>query len=80
MIIIVNGKGDEERDIISYLRTHYLPDRLTICLYLLSRQHPKSKVFPVNFLRNLAIRNVETTHYMIMDMDIWTTGSFQGID
>lgn len=74
MIIVVNGKRDEQKDIIKYLRSHYLPNRLTVLLYLVSRNHPQSKVFPVNYLRNLAIRNVQTTHYMIMDMDLWPSG------
>ena len=69
MIIIVNGKLDEEKHVINYIRRHYLPPRLTLCLYFLSYRHPQSKLFPVNYLRNLAIRNVETTHYQIMDMD-----------
>ena len=74
MIIIVNGKLDEEKHVINYIRRHYLPPRLTLCLYFLSYRHPQSKLFPVNYLRNLAIRNVETTHYQIMDMDLWPTG------
>ena len=73
MIIIVNGKLDEEKYVVNYIRKHYLPPRLTICLYFLSYRHPQAKVFPVNYLRNLAIRNVETTHYLIMDMDLWPT-------
>lgn len=74
MVIVVNGRLEDERDITKYIEKHYLPNRLTLCLYLMHRKHPHGKNFPVNYLRNLAIRNVATTHYMIMDMDMWPTG------
>ena len=28
-------------------------------------------IYPINLLRNLAILNVRTTHYINMDMDLW---------
>ena len=73
MIIVVNGHSDEERAISEYIRNTYLPSRLTIIMYLMGHKNPMTKQFPVNLLRNLAIRNVETTHYLIMDMDLWPT-------
>ena len=72
MLIVVNGKVEEEKAIIDYLREHYIPKRL---IYLVSPRNPQYKTFPVNMLRNLAIRNVRTSHYMIMDMDMWPTRS-----
>ena len=70
-----NGKVEEEKAIIDYLREHYIPKRLTLLIYLVSPRNPQYKTFPVNMLRNLAIRNVRTSHYMIMDMDMWPTRS-----
>lgn len=75
MLIVVNGKVEEEKAIIDYLREHYIPKRLTLLIYLVSPRNPQYKMFPVNMLRNLAIRNVRTSHYMIMDMDMWPTRS-----
>ena len=75
MLIVVNGKVEEEKTIIDYLREHYIPKRLTLLIYLVSPRNPLYKTFPVNMLRNLAIRNVRTSHYMIMDMDMWPTRS-----
>ena len=75
MLIVVNGKVEEEKAIIDYLREHYIPKRLTLLLYLVSPRIQQYKTFPVNMLRNLAIRNVRTSHYMIMDMDMWQTRS-----
>lgn len=59
MIIVVNGHSDEERAISEYIRNTYLPSRLTIIMYLMGHKNPMTKQFPVNLLRNLAIRNVE---------------------
>lgn len=73
MIIVVNGKIDEEGAISGFIRTHYLPERLTLLVYLVDATHSQFSSFPVNMLRNLAIRNVKTSHYMIMDMDMWPT-------
>ena len=73
MIIVINGNLQEEKAVVDYLRSNYLPSRLMVLVYLMGPLHPQSKNFPVNFLRNLAIRNVETTHYIIMDMDMWPT-------
>ena len=80
MVIIVNGKMKEENEITRYLRQTYLPSRLILCVYLVGKGHPHVKVFPVNYLRNLAIRNIQTTHYIIMDMDVWPTGNSHSIE
>ena len=32
-------------------------------------------IYPINYLRDLAIMNVRTTHYLNMDMDLWPSCS-----
>lgn len=49
------------------MATHHLPRRLTLLLFL----HTGRTDFPVNLLRNTAIRNVATTHFLVLDMDLW---------
>ena len=56
--------------ILRYLSSHHIPDRVTILLYLVAKSHPFYSVFPINHLRNLAIRNIRTTHFLILDMDL----------
>lgn len=57
----------EEVSIVGeYMENHDLPSRLTLLLYI----HPRSSIFPINTLRNLAIRNIETTHFLIQDSDL----------
>ena len=73
MIIVINGRTSEEAAIADFIRNTFLPPRLILLLYLMGPQNPQKSNFPVNFLRNFAIRNVETSHFMIMDMDLWPT-------
>ena len=57
----------EEADIVAhYINTHTLPSRLILLLYI----HSQSDHFPINILRNIAIRNIETTHFLILDSDL----------
>lgn len=36
-----------------------------------SRRNKSLWIYPINYLRDLAIMNVKTTHYLNMDMDMW---------
>ena len=31
-------------------------------------------IYPINRLRNIAINNIETTHFLVIDMDMWPVG------
>ena len=31
-------------------------------------------IYPINRLRNLAIQSIETTHFLVIDMDMWPIG------
>lgn len=35
-----------------------------------------SRIYPINVLRDVAILNCQTTHYINLDMDLWPTRSF----
>lgn len=35
-----------------------------------------NKEYPINKLRNLAIRNVRTSHFWLTDMDMWPSGTY----
>lgn len=71
LVLVINGRADREGEMITYINSHYLPSRLTVILYLIPIG--EKVAFPVNMLRNLAIRNIETTHYQILDMDLMPT-------
>lgn len=35
----------------------------------------KKRIYPINYLRDVAILNVVTTHYINLDMDLWPTSA-----
>lgn len=47
-----------------------LPPSVSIVPYL----HDPRKQYPVNFLRNLAIKNIKTTHFFYNDIDFIPSG------
>ena len=51
---------------------------MTLILYVVEQGHPHYKTFPVNFLRNTAIRACKTTHFQILDMDLRMTSTRVG--
>ena len=74
ILIVIKGDVEEEESFLSFLQSHYFPPRLTIMLYLVQPFHPQYQRFPMNFLRSLGISNVETTHYLVLDIDLHPTG------
>ena len=53
------------QETVDLLGSIYLPDRVTTIVYMTD-----SFVFPINLLRNLGIRNIQTSHFMVLDMDL----------
>ena len=73
LVIVVNGPIKDQDKILNFLSQTYLPQRLITLLYLIPPNSPDIDQFPVNKLRNLAIRNIVGSHLQILDMDLWTT-------
>ena len=73
LVIVLNGPLGFEKRMLSFVESHYLPARLTLLLYLIGESSPERGQFPVNKLRNLGIRNIATTHFQVLDMDLWPT-------
>ena len=73
LVLVLNGPLSDQADILYTLETTYLPSRLTILVYLIPPSSPEQGQFPVNKLRNLGIRNIATTHFQVLDMDLWPT-------
>ena len=47
------------------------PARVTALFYSHGRKNVYAKDFPVNLLRNVGIRAVRTSHFLVLDMDMW---------
>lgn len=52
-----------------------LPPRFTVILHAVKRKERYFNDFPVNLLRNICIRHITTSHFMVLDIDMWPTAS-----
>lgn len=50
-------------------------DRLTILFYSYRPGNQYANDFPVNLLRNVGIRQITTSHFLMLDMDMWVKGN-----
>ena len=44
--------------------------------YIRRCENYQERIYPINRLRNLAIQNILTTHFLVLDMDMWPVGTF----
>ena len=56
----------------NWLATTHFSDRITIITYRLRN----NGFFPINKLRNLGIRHIRTTHYMVLDIDLMVSSMY----
>lgn len=70
IILLVMDGMDNEIAYKKYVKNHYLPNRLTLILYLVQKNHKYFGHYPMNYLRSLGISNVRTSHYIVLDMDL----------
>ena len=71
LVLIVFAALSDEAALLSYVATHYLPPRVQFLFYLAPPSN--EPLFPINLLRNIAIRHCVTSHYLVMDIDLWPT-------
>lgn len=69
MTIVISCSVSEQSQVLEYISSHFFPSRVTLILYTLSN----TEEFPINKLRNIAIKSVTTSHFLILDMDLWPT-------
>lgn len=69
--IAVKVRNLDERKASRMVKSLNLPDRVRTILYIVSARSSEASDFPVNKLRNIAIVNIVTTHFLVLDMDMW---------
>ena len=72
MVLVIAYTEDSQKRVLDYIGSHYYPSRFTL---ILVKQADKS-IFPINKLRNIGIRSIETTHFLLFDMDLWPSRTF----
>ena len=64
-VFVISTTNDTQQETVNQLGTIHLPKRVTTLVYAMN-----SSDFPINRLRNLGIRNIQTSHFMVLDMDL----------
>lgn len=48
--------------------------RIRLFLYIVDPSHKFYTQFPINILRNIGIMHVRTSHFAVLDIDMWLSG------
>lgn len=70
MLLAIHVSSQFQSMVLHFLNTHHLPSRLTTLLLVTSQRSAFGSSFQVNLLRNFAIFNLRTTHFLMLDMDV----------
>ena len=76
MVLAVQVKLRDQKMIQSKIISLNLPDRITIVILPVSNTCNK---FYVNRLRNIAIRSIQTSHFLVLDMDLWPISKIDSV-
>lgn len=66
----------ELQSAITLIQRLDLPSYYTVILYPVVDNGYSHMSFPINYLRNIAIRNVHTSHFLVIDADMRPSGWF----
>lgn len=58
---------------LQFIQSHHLPKRLLLIEYI--PLEARNTRFPINKLRNIGISCCTTSHYIVLDMDVWLSTS-----
>ena len=67
---------EDEATVESTIESLHASEQVQFLLYVAKPDHIYYYDFPVNYLRNLCIRHIKTSHFMFLDFDMWPTGGF----
>ena len=67
MTFVLYARDSELKNITTRLINNSYPDRIQILIMT----HCHKTSFPINALRNLGIAITTTSHFIVMDMDMW---------
>ena len=76
MCIAVWAKEEEETSLSSLIESMSISDKVMFILYVANKYHHYYYDFPVNYLRNVCIRHITTSHFLFLDIDMWMTCTF----
>ena len=71
-VFVITYPIDESEAFHTWISTTHFPKRVTIISYSLR----SGNYFPINKLRNLGIRHIRTTHFIVLDVDLMVSSMF----
>lgn len=74
LCISVWTNEDNVEQVESTIESLSASEQVQFILYVAKPNHIFYYDFPVNYLRNLCIRHIKTSHFMFLDFDMWPTG------
>lgn len=82
--------ASEENEVKEFIEKANFPPRILLTIYVVVTPSEdcifkktsigtidcvRSKIYPLNRLRNISIKRVQTTHFIVLDMDTWPSVS-----
>ena len=89
--ITIMAQKNESAEVERFIRQSHFPNRLRLALYTIGVSNNPDCVYhlvegqmkcipqivyPLNRLRNIAIENIVTSHFVVFDMDMWPASEF----
>lgn len=73
MVIVMHVNQLEVTKVKATLRTIKIRKTVHVILHIVRTANLRihKQIFPVNLLRNIGIRHVVTSHFLVLDMDVW---------
>lgn len=76
MCIAIWTRVEEETTVKEAIEGMSVDERVFFVLYIAKPNHHYYYDFPVNYLRNVCIRQIKTSHFMFLDIDMWPTSRY----
>lgn len=77
IIFVIYISTESQASVVSqFLLAKDFPEQVQIYTYEGKEGCFDNKHFPINKLRNMAIQYVQTTHYIVLDMDVSLSGEW----
>lgn len=77
IIISIYCEIFELSQLIQWIKSNDIPTRIEFVIFVVESNEWNHITYPMNYLRNIAIKRTRTTHYIILDMDEWITNSLE---
>lgn len=77
MCIAIWTRVEQEATVREVIEGMSVDEQVFFVLYIAKPNHHYYYDFPVNYLRNVCIRQIKTSHFMFLDIDMWPTSRYE---